>query len=142
MHSGILNIYNGNLLRSRMRTNGSTRISLLLIVLMCASVFTPIAPTAEGEESNITNKISYGVEYIWTNLDDDFEVMTNIDLKQILMDIMDSADEAGMNLFIGEAITDGIHKMNFLRVHLQTQISCSVCLSLEFHIALTKNHKM
>ena len=47
---------------------------------------------------------AFGMEYDWTNLNDDMESMTDF-LDDILLDIMNSAEDAGIGLVILEELT-------------------------------------
>jgi hypothetical protein len=63
--------------------------------------------------STPTNVVSYGIEYDWSNLDDDIEGFTDLDLNEILGDVMDAATEAGFELIVAE-ITTGASNMYVL----------------------------
>ena len=73
----------------------------LLICLLIFSVC--LVPTTSAE--NESNQIEYGMEYDWSNLDQDLVDMTGLDINGIIKDVMDSATEAGFNLAIGQATT-------------------------------------
>ena len=49
-----------------------------------------------------SNDVNYGIEYDWTNFDDDMSGLTGLDFDAILLDIMDAADEAGFDLVLAE----------------------------------------
>ena len=72
-------------------------------MFLLGSAFIPIAQ-AEGSESD-DNAVHYGVEYDWSNLDQDLETLSGLDFNGILQDVMDAADESGFELVIGQATT-------------------------------------
>ena len=53
----------------------------------------------------MTEHFAFGMEYDWTNMDTDFETMTGLALDEILGDVMQSADDAGIDLLILEELT-------------------------------------
>lgn len=75
--------------------------AVLLTVLLCASVL----PQGVAAEDATTEHFAFGMEYDWTNMDTDFESMTGLPLDDILADVMQSADDAGMEMLILEEIT-------------------------------------
>mgnify|MGYP003324975237 FL=1 len=75
--------------------------AVLLTVLLCASVL----PQGVAAEDATTEHFAFGMEYDWTNMDADFESMTGLPLDDILADVMQSADDAGMEMLILEEIT-------------------------------------
>lgn len=75
--------------------------AVLLTVLLCASVL----PQGVAAEDATTEHFAFGMEYDWTNMDTDFESMTGLPLDEILADVMQSADDAGIDLLILEEIT-------------------------------------
>ena len=76
--------------------------AVLLAVLLCASV---LPQNAAADETNTTDHFAFGIEYDWSNMNDDFESMTGLPLDDILSDIMQSADDAGIDLLILEELT-------------------------------------
>lgn len=82
----------------------SNRKSRCLALLLTAILCTGFIPTATASSDPIDHT-AFGVEYDWTNLDTDFDAMTGIPLDEILADIMESADNAGIDLLILEEIT-------------------------------------
>jgi len=75
--------------------------AVLLAVLLCASVL----PQGVVAEEGTTEHFAFGVEYDWSNLDADFQSMTGLPLDEILLDVMQSADDAGIEMLILEEIT-------------------------------------
>ncbi|MBT4982617.1 MAG: hypothetical protein HOM85_06100 [Euryarchaeota archaeon] len=75
--------------------------AVLLAVLLCASVL----PQGAVAEDGTTEHFAFGVEYDWSNMNDDFESMTGLPLDDILADVMQSADDAGIEMLILEEIT-------------------------------------
>jgi len=84
-----------------MRNNFSRLNAVLLAVLLCASVL----PQGVAADETTTEHFAFGIEYDWTNMDTDFESMTGLPLDEILADVMQSADDAGIELLILEEIT-------------------------------------
>lgn len=84
-----------------MRNRFSRMNAVLLTVLLCASVL----PQGVAAEDATTEHFAFGMEYDWTNMDTDFESMTGLPLDEILADVMQSADDAGMEMLILEEIT-------------------------------------
>ena len=84
-----------------MRNSFSRMNAVLLTVLLCASVL----PQGVAAEDATTEHFAFGMEYDWTNMDTDFESMTGLPLDEILADVMQSADDAGIELLILEEIT-------------------------------------
>lgn len=84
-----------------MRNRFSRMNAVLLTVLLCASVL----PQGVAAEDATTEHFAFGMEYDWTNMDTDFESMTGLPLDDILADVMQSADDAGMEMLILEEIT-------------------------------------
>lgn len=84
-----------------MRKNFSRWNAVLLAVLLCASVL----PQGVAADETTTEHFAFGMEYDWTNMDTDFESMTGLPLDEILADVMQSADDAGIELLILEEIT-------------------------------------
>ena len=67
--------------------------SLLLAAVMLFSMVSPLAAAqADAPEPN-----AFGIEYSWSNLDDDVLTLTGLSMESILSDVMDSADDAGMD---------------------------------------------
>ena len=60
---------------------------------------------AAADETTTTEHFAFGIEYDWSNMNDDFESMTGLPLDDILSDIMQSADDAGIDLLILEELT-------------------------------------
>ncbi|MGY8745363.1 MAG: hypothetical protein ACKVG2_02295 [Candidatus Poseidoniales archaeon] len=75
--------------------------AVLLAVLLCASVL----PQGAAAEEVPAEHFAFGVEYEWSNLNEDFESMTGLPLDEILADVMQSADDAGIEMLILEEIT-------------------------------------
>jgi hypothetical protein len=75
--------------------------AVLLAVLLCASVL----PQGAAAEEVPAEHFAFGVEYEWSNLNEDFESMTGLPLDEILADVMQSADDAGIEMLIMEEIT-------------------------------------
>jgi hypothetical protein len=62
-------------------------------------------PQNAAAEDETTEHFAFGVEYDWSNMDTDFESMTGLPLDEILGDVMQSADDAGIEMLILEEIT-------------------------------------
>tara|TARA_B100000579_G_scaffold437275_1_gene465968 strand:+ start:450 stop:3440 length:2991 start_codon:yes stop_codon:yes gene_type:complete len=59
--------------------------------------------SAEGE--SIQNEVAYGIEYDWSNLDEDIDSLTGIDLNEILSRTMLAATDAGLTLTVAQLST-------------------------------------
>jgi hypothetical protein len=82
--------------------NSISRVNaVLLAFLLCASVL----PQGAVAEEGATEHFTFGVEYDWSNMNEDFESMTGLPLDEILGDVMQSADDAGIEMLILEEIT-------------------------------------
>ena len=75
----------------------------MTVMFLFGSAFIPVVQ-AEGSESD-DNAVHYGIEYDWSNLDQDLETLSGLDFNGILLDVMDAATESGFNLVIGQATT-------------------------------------
>ena len=75
--------------------------AVLLAVLLCASAL----PQSVAAEDPTTEHFAFGVEYDWSNMNTDFESMTGLPLDDILADVMQSADDAGIEMLLLEEIT-------------------------------------
>ena len=84
-----------------MRKSFSTMNAVLLAVLLCASAL----PQSVAAEDPTTEHFAFGVEYDWSNMNTDFESMTGLPLDDILADVMQSADDAGIEMLLLEEIT-------------------------------------
>ena len=84
-----------------MRKNFSRFNAVLLTLLLCASLL----PQNVAADETTTEHFAFGMEYDWSDMDTDFETMTGLPLDDILGDIMQSADDAGIELLILEELT-------------------------------------
>jgi len=84
-----------------MRKSFSKLNAVLLAVLLCASVL----PQNAAADETATDHFAFGIEYDWSNMNDDFESMTGLPLDDILADVMQSADDAGIELLLLEEVT-------------------------------------
>ena len=75
--------------------------AVLLALILCASLL----PQNVAADETTTEHFAFGMEYDWTNMDTDFETMTGLALDEILGDVMQSADDAGIDLLILEELT-------------------------------------
>jgi len=75
--------------------------------MLSLTAFAAVPAAAEGTTSD---SISWGVEYDWNNMDEDFEVLTGLNIVAILEDVADAADEAGFEMYIGE-VTSGTSRL-------------------------------
>ena len=75
--------------------------AVLLALLLCASLL----PQNVAADETTTEHFAFGMEYDWSDMDTDFETMTGLPLDEILGDIMQSADDAGIDLLILEELT-------------------------------------
>ncbi|MGB1828079.1 MAG: hypothetical protein ACPHN0_07710, partial [Candidatus Poseidoniaceae archaeon] len=84
-----------------MRSSFSRLNAVLLTLLLCASLL----PQNVAADETTTEHFAFGMEYDWSDMDTDFETMTGLPLDEILGDIMQSADDAGIELLILEELT-------------------------------------
>ena len=73
----------------------------MLAALLCVSFL----PQNVAADETTTDHFAFGMEYDWSNMNADFESMTGLPMDDILADIMQSADDAGIDLVILEEIT-------------------------------------
>ena len=76
--------------------------AILIAFLLCLSTI-PMTVSAEGE--SIQNEVAYGIEYDWSNLDEDIDSLTGIDLNEILSRTMLAATDAGLTLTVAQLST-------------------------------------
>ena len=84
-----------------MRKSFSRTTAVLLAALLCASLL----PQSVAADETTTDHFAFGMEYDWSNMNADFESMTGLPMDDILADIMQSADDAGIDLLLLEEIT-------------------------------------
>ncbi len=84
-----------------MRKRFSRTTAVLLAALLCASLL----PQSVAADETTTEHWAFGMEYDWSNMNADFESMTGLPMDDILADIMQSADDAGIDLLLLEEIT-------------------------------------
>ena len=84
-----------------MRKSFSRTTAVLLAALLCASLL----PQSVAADETTTDHFAFGMEYDWANMNADFESMTGLPMDDILADIMQSADDAGIDLLLLEEIT-------------------------------------
>ncbi len=76
--------------------------AILIALLLCLSTI-PMTVSAEGE--SIQNEVAYGIEYDWSNLDEDIDSLTGINLNEILSRTMLAATDAGLTLTVAQLST-------------------------------------
>ena len=76
--------------------------TIIFAALFCISTIPQ--STAQSQTGSVDH-FAFGVEYDWTNMNQDFESMTGLPLDDILGDIMQSADDAGIELILLEELT-------------------------------------
>ena len=86
---------------SLMRKSFSKLTAVLLATLFCASLI----PQSVAADETTTDHFAFGMEYDWSNMNADFESMTGLPMDDILGDVMQSADDAGIELLILEELT-------------------------------------
>jgi len=84
-----------------MRKSFSRTTAVLLAALLCASLL----PQSVAADETTTDHFAFGMEYDWSNMNADFESMTGLPMDDILADVMQSADDAGIDLLLLEEIT-------------------------------------
>ena len=76
--------------------------TIIFAALFCIST---IPHSTAQSQTDSVDHFAFGVEYDWTNMNQDFESMTGLPLDDILGDIMQSADDAGIELILLEELT-------------------------------------
>ena len=76
--------------------------ALLAALLLCLAT---VPMTVSAQVDPIQNDFAYGVEYDWSNLDEDIDSLTGIDLNEILSRTMLAASDAGLNLTVAQLST-------------------------------------
>lgn len=76
--------------------------AILIAFLLCLST---VPMTVSAQASSIQNEVAYGIEYDWSNLDDDFDSLTGINLNEILSRTMLAATDAGLTLTVAQLST-------------------------------------
>jgi hypothetical protein len=74
----------------------------LITVLLFASI-TPLNSVAAVPAE--ASEFYYGVEYDWNTVDTDLENFTGLDVPEIFGEVMGAANDAGLNLIIGQLQT-------------------------------------
>ncbi|MGB1579823.1 MAG: LDL receptor domain-containing protein [Candidatus Poseidoniaceae archaeon] len=81
----------------------SPRANALLAALLLCLATLPMTVSAQVDP--IQNDFAYGVEYDWSNLDEDIDSLTGINLNEILSRTMLAASDAGLNLTVAQLST-------------------------------------
>ena len=76
--------------------------AILIALLLCLSTI-PMTVSAQGD--SIQNEVAYGIEYDWSNLDEDIDSLTGINLNEILSRTMLAATDAGLTLTVAQLST-------------------------------------
>ena len=76
--------------------------AILIALLLCLSTI-PMTVSAQGE--SMQNEVAYGIEYDWSNLDEDIDSLTGINLNEILSRTMLAATDAGLTLTVAQLST-------------------------------------
>ena len=71
-------------------------------LLLCLAT---LPMTVSAQVDPIQNDFAYGVEYDWSNLDEDIDSLTGINLNEILSRTMLAASDAGLNLTVAQLST-------------------------------------
>ena len=82
-----------------MRTSAPSLLLTALLLVALVPLGTVAAAPTEASE------FYYGVEYDWSSLDSDVTNMTGLDIPDMLSEVMGAADDAGLNLIVGQLIT-------------------------------------
>jgi hypothetical protein len=78
--------------------NPKPRALVFAACLMMSALFVPTT-TAQTDSTYTENSpLTWGLEYDWSNLEEDVEVMSNIPMRDIIDDVTEAADYAGFNL--------------------------------------------
>ena len=81
----------------------NTRANALVAALLLCLATLPMTVSAQVDP--IQNDFAYGVEYDWSNLDEDIDSLTGINLNEILSRTMLAASDAGLNLTVAQLST-------------------------------------
>ena len=76
--------------------------ALFAALLLCLAT---LPMTVSAQVDPIQNDFAYGVEYDWSNLDEDIDSLTGINLNEILSRTMLAASDAGLNLTVAQLST-------------------------------------
>ena len=71
-------------------------------LLLCLAT---LPMTVSAQVDPVQNDFAYGVEYDWSNLDEDIDSLTGINLNEILSRTMLAASDAGLNLTVAQLST-------------------------------------
>ncbi|MEC9161665.1 MAG: hypothetical protein VX919_02615, partial [Candidatus Thermoplasmatota archaeon] len=81
----------------------NTRANALVAALLLCLATLPM--TVSAQVDSVQNDFAYGVEYDWSNLDEDIDSLTGINLNEILSRTMLAASDAGLNLTVAQLST-------------------------------------
>lgn len=81
----------------------NTRANALVAALLLCLATLPMTVSAQVDP--VQNDFAYGVEYDWSNLDEDIDSLTGINLNEILSRTMLAASDAGLNLTVAQLST-------------------------------------
>lgn len=76
--------------------------ALVAALLLCLAT---LPMTVSAQVDPVQNDFAYGVEYDWSNLDEDIDSLTGINLNEILSRTMLAASDAGLNLTVAQLST-------------------------------------
>jgi hypothetical protein len=93
------NILVDNGITMNMRTSAPSLLLTALLLVALVPTGTVAATPSEASE------FYYGVEYDWSSLDSDVTNFTGLDIPDMLSEVMGAADDAGLNLIVGQLIT-------------------------------------
>jgi len=82
-----------------MRTSAPSLLLTALLLTALVPIGTANATPTEASE------FYYGVEYDWTSVDSDLTNFTGLDIPEMLGEVMGAADDAGVNLVVGQLLT-------------------------------------
>ena len=82
-----------------MRTSAPSLLLTALLLTALVPIGTANATPTEASE------FYYGVEYDWTSVDSDLTNFTGLDIPEMLGEVMGAADDAGLNLVVGQLLT-------------------------------------
>jgi len=80
----------------------SSKITLIVIALFLVAALPIGSVNATPSEES---EFFYGVEYDWSSIDSDLTNFTGLDLPEIFTEVMGAADDAGLDLIIGQLMT-------------------------------------
>ena len=84
----------------------SSKLAIIMTALFIVSTLPLGSVNAAPQEES---EFFYGVEYDWSSIDSDLTNFTGLDLPEIFSEVMGAADDAGLDLIIGQLMTGSLN---------------------------------